>query len=70
MRDAEIAARANAYAEGVVTELLAELPATERVGVKLMHGDKVKKARTLLARAFVIGFAAGCEDSALPRRRR
>lgn len=62
MRDAEIAQRANLYADNVWDEL--SLP--ERIVLRKYQA----RVRTILARAFVIGFAAGVEDAANPRRRR
>lgn len=62
VRDAEIAQRANLHADNVWDEL--SLP--ERIVLRKYQ----ERVRTIIARTFVIGFAAGVEDATLPRRRR
>lgn len=68
MRDADLMNRANTYADGVIADVLSELGTVKRIALRVNHAEKLAAARTIIARAFVIGFAAGIEDAAKPRR--
>jgi hypothetical protein len=62
----EIQRRANAHADRVMEGELARMPLAKALVAKL-HPD-YQRARTHLARTFVIGYAAGVEDSTTPTR--
>lgn len=63
MRDSELQARANAYAVDALRVELGYLMSLAAEG-----DPRYKRAKTAIARAFVIGFAAGVESSRLDVR--
>jgi len=59
-------ARANAYADTAVDDFLSTLPIVKRTVARMR--PELATLRRAVARAFVIGFAAGAESRLTPRR--